>query len=225
MNTLRGAWIIAKKDLRIELRVKEIVVTTCLFSLLLAVLASFAFLGSASEARSVGAGALWVTTAFAGVVSMNRSWMRERENEVFTALWCSPVTRASIYWGKFFGALLFLLCVELMLVPIVALFFHVDLLAYGAQLAAIVVVGVTGFAAAGTLLASLAVRTRMKELALSIALFPLIAPALLCAVVATRELLGGSSAPELFGWLRILLAFDVIFLTLSAVLFAPLHQD
>jgi heme exporter protein B len=112
-----------------------------------------------------------------------------------------------------------------LLVPLVALLYRLDLLEIWPKLMLLVGLGTLGFSAAGTLFAAMGVRTRTKELVLSVVLFPLISPALLAGVVATREALGGASLEELLDWVRVLLAFDLVLLTLGALLFGPLTSE
>jgi heme exporter protein B len=110
-------------------------------------------------------------------------------------------------------------------VPLVALFVHVWLPPVLLPLAALLLLGTVGFVAAGTLFSAMTVRTRARELVLSVVLFPLIAPALLAGVVATREVFGGAGLAETLGWIRILAAFDVVFVAGGVLLFEPLISD
>lgn len=223
--TLRSAWLILQKDLRIELRTKDVTVMTALFAVLTVIVASLSFYLDQSRARVVAPGVLWVTIAFAGMLAMNRSWEREREHDVMRALLTSPASRAGIYLGKVAGNLIFMAAVEVVLVPLVGVFFHLDLGLDWLGFAALLVLGTLGFVAAGTLFGVMSVRTGMGGLMLSVVVFPLITPALLAAVVGTRELFGGAPSSEVLGWLRILAAFDVVFLAAGITLFDPLTSD
>jgi len=137
----------------------------------------------------------------------------------------SPVPRASIYLGKLFGSFAFLAVVELMLVPVVGVFFHVDLWPVLGRVVGILGLGTFGFVAAGSLFSAMTVRTGARDLMLSVVVFPLVAPALLGGVVATREILGGAPPSETLQWVRILLAFDLIFLSAGLLMFDPLTRD
>jgi ABC-type transport system involved in cytochrome c biogenesis permease component len=168
---------------------------------------------------------LWVSIAFAGVLAMGSSWARERDHDVVRGLLLSPLPRAAIFLGKALGIFAFLVWVELLLVPLVAVLYRFEFsLAFGPVLL-LVLLGTLGFAAAGTLFAAMGVRTRTKELVLSVVLFPLISPALLAGVVATREVLGGAGLGEVLQWIRVLLAFDLVMLVLGALLFGPLVSE
>ncbi len=225
MTTLRGARLVAEKDLRIELRTKEIVMTTGLFAFLVVVLASLSFYLDMNTAPKMAPGVLWISVTFSGVLAMGRSWSRERDNDAMRGLLLSPIPRPSIYLGKLAGSLLFLAIVEALLVPVVAVLFHVDLLPVLGRVLGILFLGTLGFVAAGTLFSAMTVRTGARDLMLSVVVFPLVAPALLAGVVATREILGGAALGETLDWARILMAFDLLFLTAGVLLFGPLSRE
>lgn len=225
MSTLRAAARIALKDLRIEARTGEVVVTVGLFAFLVTVLASLSFYIDQSTAVRVAPGVLWITVTFSGVLAMGRSWARERDNDAMRGLLLAPIPRSAIYWGKAVGALVFLLVVEVLLLPLVALLFHLDLAPVLWPLVGVLLLGTIGFVAAGTLFSAMSVRSTTRDLVLSVVLFPLVSPALLAGVVATRELLGGAPLSEILGWFRILGAFDIVFLAGGTVLFDPLTSD
>ena len=75
----------------------------------------------------------------------------------------------------------------------------------------IVFLGSVGFVSTATLFSAVGIRTRARDLMLSVVVFPLVAPALLASAVATRELFAGATTAEILGWVRILGAFDLLF--------------
>jgi heme exporter protein B len=221
----RAAWLVLRKDLRIELRTGEVVVTTALFATLVTVLASLSFFIDDASGRMVAPGVLWVAIAFAGVLAMSRSWSRERDNDVFRGLLLSPAPRAALYLGKLLGTLVFLGIVECFVLLEVVVLFNLDVGGVLGPLLLLLALGTFGFAAAGNLFAAMGVRTSARDMVLAVALFPVIAPALLCGVVGTRELLVGAPLHDVWSWLRILAAFDAIFVTAGVFLFEPLVCD
>lgn len=225
MNALQTAWLVLRKDLRIEARTREVLVSTALFAVLTALTASLAFYLDARTARAVAPGVLWTAIAFSGLLAMGRSFARERDGDAFTMLLLAPVPRAGLYLGKALATSLFLLIVECALVPFVAVVFHLDLSAVVGPLSLLLVLGTLGFVFTGTLFAALSVRSQARDLMLSLLVFPLTTPALLAAVVATRELFGGTPLAELLDWVRLLAAYDVTALTLGLWLFGPLVSD
>ena len=225
MTMLRAIWLVLRKDLQIELRTGEVVVTTALFASLVTVIASLSFWVDEQSAKLVAPGVLWIAVAFSGVLAMSRSWSRERDNDVLRGLLLSPIPRAAIYIGKSLGTVLFLAVVEIVLVIEVAVLFNLDLAPVIGRLGLLLAFGTIGFAATGNLFAAMGTRTSARDMVLAVALFPVISPALLCGVVATRELLGGAPESDLWAWLRILGAFDLAFVTAGMLLFEPLVCD
>jgi heme exporter protein B len=225
VKLLRAAWLVLRKDLQIELRTGEVVVTSALFASLVTVLASLSFYIDEQSAKLVAPGVLWIAVAFSGVLAMSRSWSRERDHDVLRGLLMSPIPRAAIYLGKSLGTVLFLIIVEAVLVLEVAILFNLDLGPIVGRLSALLLLGTLGFAATGNLFAAMGTRTSARDMVLAVALFPVISPALLCGVVATRELLAGAPLSELWSWLRILGSFDLAFITAGMLLFEPLVCD
>lgn len=225
MSLWRAALLVLRKDLQIELRTGEVTVTTGLFATLVTLLASLSFFIDENSARLVAPGVLWVSVAFSGVLAMSRTWTRERDNDVFRGLMLSPAPRAALYVGKLLGTLVFLGAVETVVVLEVGLLFNLDLLQVLGPLSLLLILGTIGFAAAGNLFAAMGVRTSARDLVLAVALFPVIAPALLCGVVGSRELLTGAPLHEIWSWIKILIAFDVTFITAGVMLFEPLLSD
>lgn len=222
---LSGTVAILQKELLIELRTKEIVVTAGLFGFLIVVLTSLAFFLDEETARRICPGVLWVSASFAGVLAMGRAWGREREADAVRGLLLSPIPRSSIFLGKMLGTLLFVLIIDILLWPIVAILFNQPIFEHGLPIMLILVLGTTGYVAMGTLFAAMSVRTRARDLMLSVVLFPLASPGLVAGVVATREILGGTPMDEIYAWFRILAAFDMVAIVSGLLLFEPLMSD
>jgi heme exporter protein B len=225
MSLWRAALLVLRKDLQIELRTGEVTVTTALFATLVTLLASLSFFIDEATARLVAPGVLWVSVAFAGVLAMGRTWSRERDNDVFRGLMLSPAPRSALYVGKLLGTLVFLAVVESVVLLEVGVLFNLDLLPVLGPMVLLLVLGTIGFAAAGNLFAAMGVRTSARDLVLAVALFPVIAPALLCGVIGTRELLAGAPLQDIWTWVKILVAFDLTFVTAGILLFEPLLSD
>ena len=225
MNAVGAAWRICQKDLLIEAKSRDIVLTTGLFALLTIVLGALAFYIDPVSSKNVAPGTLWIAILFSGVLIMSRSWARERQDGAFGSLLGSPAPRASIYWGKLLSSWLFVSMVQLLIVPVLAVLFQLDLTAVVAPLTVTIVLGTFGFVASGTLFSAMVVQSEARDLVLSVVIFPLVAPALLAAAVATRELFGGASVAELAGWWRILLAFGIVVAGAATLVFEYLVHD
>lgn len=216
------ARIIFMKDIAIELRTGEVVSTSAFFGFVCVVMSSISFYEGPRTAAQVGAGAIWLSTAFASVLSLSRTWQRERQDRAFDALIVSPLSHSAIFMGKALGMFAFLLAVEAVVVPAAIVLFNIDVGKHGLGLVAIALGATPGIAAAGALFGVMTVRTRARDLVLAIVLFPLLAPMLLAAVGATRDLLDGQPMAVLAGYFKVMAIFDVAFLAGGLSLFGPL---
>jgi heme exporter protein B len=208
---LEHALLVARKDLAIELATGEIVTTSGFFAVLVAVIASLAFYAGADTTVRVAPGVIWVAVAFASVLALGRTWQREREDGALLGLLASPIPRSAIFAGKAIGVSVFIYIVELIVVPVTALLFAVDLGQVGAGLALFCLVATPGIAAVGTLFGVMTVRTRARDLVLASVLFPLLLPSLLAAVAGTRELFAGAPFRELFDYVELMAVFAIVF--------------
>lgn len=209
----------------IELRSGEVVVTGGFFAVLVTVLSSLAYYMGPQTRNQVAAGVIWLATTFAAVLSLSRTWQREREEGTLDALVVSPLSGSALYFGKALGILIFLYAIEAVVVPLSALLFAIDLPTHWVGLLAISALAVPGVAASGTLFGVMTVRTRARDLVLSICLFPLLSPTLMAATVATRELLNGVPLTELTDYLQIMGLFDLVFILGGAGLFPSLAEQ
>lgn len=216
--------VVLQKDLLIELRTGEVVVTSGFFALLVVVLSSLAFYGGPTTGRIVASGAIWLSISFAAVLGLGKTWQRERDESALEGLLVSPLSRSAIFAGKALGVLLFLSAVELVVIPGAMVLFSLDPAREGPGLLAIALVATPGVAASGTLFGAMTVRTQARDLLLAIVLFPLLSPTLLAAIAATRELLNGVPLAELFDYFKLMLVFDLAFIAGGLGLFGTLIE-
>ena len=220
---LRHTWLVLRKDLAVERRTGEIVTTSGFFAVLVAVLASIAF-SVADGQKTAAPGVLWVSVTFAAVLALGRTWHREREESALLGMLVSPLPRSAIFLGKMLGVMVFLFAIELLVIPVTALLFAIDLIRVGPGLLLIAALATPGIAASGTLFGVMTVRTRARDLVLASVLFPLLSPTLLTAVAATRELIGGAALAELSDYGALLLAFDGVFTVGGLAMFGALVE-
>jgi len=209
------------KDVRYELRSKQMWTGMGLFALLVLVIFNFAFDLRVDNKAAVAPGALWVAFVFASLLGLGRTIAAEREMGSMDRLLLCPVDRKAIYLAKLLGNMLFIGVVEIVALPIFAALFDVPL--FVGNLLPIVFLGTLGIAAVGTLFAAMAAATRARELLLPILVFPLIVPVVIGAVRATGTLLvPAANEPP---WLGLIAAFDVIFLTVSMLTFEYVIEE
>jgi heme exporter protein B len=209
---------IAGKDLRLEARSRERLVTMITFAALVAIVFSFA-LDPTVRARSLLGAMIWVTILFAGTLGLGRSFTLEREQEALTGVLLTPVDRGALYLGKFLANLAILLVVEAVIFPVYALFFQASFAGSLLALAGVVVLASVGFIALCTLFSAITAQTRLGDTLLPILLLPLMIPVVIFAATATQRLLIGRPVDEVVSSLRMLLAFDLIYLSVCTVLF------
>ena len=168
-------------------------------------------------------GILWVAFTFAGVLGFNRSFILEKDKGSLDGLLLCPVSRDVIYLGKLVGTFLFMIVVEALLLPVFAVLYDFSL--FIPELLLIAALATLGFSAVGTLFSAMAVNTRSRETMLPLLLLPMTVPVIIAAVEATGAILDGDSFGELARWWQLLLAFDVIFLVLSSLLFGAVLEE
>jgi heme exporter protein B len=204
-------WLVAKKDLSIELSTGEIVTTAGFFAVLVAIIASLSFFAGKDARRDVAPGVIWISIAFSSVLALSRTWQREREDGAIRGLLVAPLARNAIFMGKALGVAAFVTAVELIVVPVTAVLFQLDLAKTGGPLALLLLSATPGVAASGTLFGAMTIRTRARDLVLSSVMLPLLAPSLLAGVAGTRALLMGATFAELADYFTLLGLFGVIF--------------
>jgi heme exporter protein B len=217
MRFLNKTLAIVWKDVIAELRTREMFSSMFVFALLLIVIFSFSFDLRVDNVGEVAPGVLWVTFAFAGTLQLNRSLAAEVEGARLDGLLLAPMDRSTIYFGKMLGNLLFISAAEAVMLPIFSAVFNLNLIKPAFLLT--IFLGTVGFAAVGTLLSAMAANTRAREVMLPVLLFPIMVPVVLSAVKLTAGILDGLPWNSLGSWLRLLVGFDVIFLTLSYMTF------
>lgn len=224
---LADAWTIARKDLTTELRSKEILLTMGFFGFLCVLIMSFAFFRGDAPLAAVSSGILWVAIAFSGTLGLGRAFDREREGDTIRALLLTPVPRSAIYLGKVLGISVFMLAVELIVVPAVVFFFSLPLDSDRLLgIAALAVLGTIGYAVVGTLLAASLLRAHAKDVLLAVIVYPIVIPVLIAGVKGTSALLEPSISFEEFAlWARVLGVFDLVFFIASMWLFELVILD
>lgn len=214
-----GFAAILRKDLTLELRTGQSVIALAVLSLLILVVLVLAVSPLPPRAHEVAAGALWVALLFAGLLGATRSLAAEYENGAIAALLMSPVEPATIYAAKLAAAALFMILAEIATLVLMVLFFNLEVGAPLLRLCPIVVLGVVGFAAVSTLLAAVSNRTRAANFLLPVLVVPLFVPAIIGGVRASTEVLSGATLGDVSAWLKVLCAFDVLFVVAGYLLF------
>jgi len=214
---LRAMSAVVWKDLASEWRSREMISSMLVFALLVIFIFNFALELNAQLRASLTSGILWVTLAFAGTLGLNRSMAVEKDRGCLDGLLLAPVDRTAIYFGKTTGNLVFMLLMAAIILPIYSILYNVNLFNLG--LVAVILLGAWGYVAVGTLLASMAVQARTRDVLLPLLLFPVAIPLLIAAVKASGGFLDSSPMTDIMPWLNILVAYDVIFTAVAFMVF------
>ena len=214
---LKAIGAIVWKDLAAEIRSRELLSAMLVFALLVILIFNFAIELQPALRTTITPGVLWVTFAFSGTLGLNRSMAIEKDRGCLDGLLLAPVDRSAIYFGKALSNLAFMLIVAVIVLPIYSLLYNINIFIPGLLL--VVLLGSIGYVAVGTLLSSMAVQTRTRDVLLPVLLFPVIVPVLLAAVKASSGFLQNLPMNEIWPWLNILIAYDVIFIAVAFIVF------
>lgn len=213
----RALFAVIWKDLSAEFRSRELLSAMLVFALIVILIFNFALELDAAARTSVTAGVIWVTFAFAGTLGLNRSMSMEKDRGCLDGLLLAPVDRSAIYFGKAIANLVFMFIVEAIVLPLYTVLYNINLFHPGLLL--IILLGSIGYVAVGTLLSTMSVQTRTRDILLPILLFPLVIPVLIAAVKASEGVLGGIPLAEIQVWLNLLIVYDIIFISAAFMVF------
>lgn len=220
---LKAVAAIFWKDLSAELRSRELLSAMLIFSLLVLFIFNFALELSPDLRASLTSGILWVTIVFAGTLGLNRSMSLEKDRGCLDGLLLAPVDRTAIFFGKVLSNLVFMLLVAAIMLPVFAIFYNVNLFRPGIML--VILLGSIGYVVVGTLLSSMAVQARTRDILLPILLFPLIMPVLIAAVRASTGMIQALPAADITPWINLLLVYDVIFTAAAWMVFDTVIEE
>lgn len=218
-NYLKKILAIIWKDILIELRMKEMLNTMLIFSILVVLISSFAFgQYDQSPLTDIAPGIIWIAFVFAGMLGLGRSFISEKDRGCLQGMMLAPTDWSAIYIGKTIGNFFFMLIMEIItLIFFIILFNYGKILQTPLKFGLIVLIATFGFVSVGTLLSAISVNSKTREMLLPVLLFPIIVPVVIGAVETTQILLANQTG--YWNWVRILVAYDIIFFVTSALSF------
>lgn len=248
MSFLREAGAVLAKDLVVETRTRETLLSMLVFAVLVGLIFTFAVFVDRTTVRKIAPGIFWVAITFAGTLGLSRSFAREREAGGLRGLLMTPASRGAVFAGKMLSNVIFMTAVELVLLPLFAILFDLPLLEVALPLAGVVVLGTIGFATVGTLFAAMLENARLREVLLPVIFYPIVVPVVIGGVKATSGLLVSAELAEavrvaadqglavlqsshaqadreVWAWMQILIAYDVMFMAASTWIFEHLVTE
>jgi heme exporter protein B len=223
IRVLQPVGIIFWKDILLELRSKDIIVSAAVFGFLVVIVFNFALDVTPQRVTQLAPGILWVAFAFAGTLAMNRSFVREKEQGGLEGLLLTPVSRDSIFLGKALVNFCFMLIVEAALLPVFAVLLGFS--AFSLTLLMTILLATLGFATVGTLFSAIAVQTRSREIMLPVLFFPIVLPVIIAAVEASSQAIGGAANGGISKWLPLIGVFDALFLVICPWVFSYVVEE
>lgn len=225
MDYFRKTWAIVWKDIRAEIRTKEIFSSMFIFSLLVLVIFNFSIDLLEVNPLDIAQGVLWIAFTFSGILGLNRSFLFEKENDCLQGLMLTPIDRSAIYLGKMLGNLVFMLIMEAIAVPIFVVLFNIGIYDKIISLAIVIFLGTLGFVTVGTLFSAMSVNIKAREVMLPILLFPIVVPLIIASVKSTGAILTGKPFDDIISWLKLIAVFDVVFLVVSFLSFEYIIEE
>ena len=234
MSDVRRAMALIRKDMITERRSKAAFNAMAFFAAMVLFIFSFA-LGPDAPSMSAGAGQtllqylwpglLWVAIFFTGMLALGRSFQIEMESGGMEALRLYPGDKKAVYAGKLIANLIVLAAMELILIPVSAILYNIDLWTKLPALLGVTLMGSLGFAAVGTFYAALTANLRARDVMLPVLVFPILVPIVVAAVKATTLVIRGDPMGEMWTWLRIMGLIDIVLLTVCTLTFEFALED
>ncbi len=225
MEYLRQLTALISKDLALELRTRERIAAMGAFVVLVAVLFNYAIDRTAVSMQEIAAGLIWMTVVFGGMLGLGRTFQMEEEDGAFQGILLAPIPRDAIYLGKVMTNFILLVVVVALVFIVFGIFFGLRFGGEPLVLTLVMLLGVLGFVAIGTLFSAISHRTTMGETLLPILVFPLLVPVVIFGVTATARLFAGRPVAEVSGNVRILAAYAIVSLVAGAGLFRHVVEE
>lgn len=225
MEYLRQMSALIWKDVVVEVRTRERVAAMGGFTVLVGILFNYAIDPTVVEPQAIASGLIWMTIVFGGMLGLGRTFHLEEEEGAFQGILLSPIPRDALYLGKVVANFLLLTAVTALVFAVFALFFGISFGGHPLALVGVVLLGIAGFVAIGTLFSAISARTSMGDTLLPILVFPLLIPVIIYGVTATSRLFQGLPVSEVDGNIRMLGAFAVVALAAGAGLFRYVVEE
>jgi heme exporter protein B len=219
MELLTQTYLVLWKDLLLELRRRDSLLTMFFFGTLLLFVFHFSFDLAPDKVAEMAPALLWLAFLFTGTLGLAQLFQAERENHCLDALLLSPLDRGALFLAKTSFNLILMLLVELIVMPLFWILFNLSAWNLLPQLFLVTLLGTIGFCVLGTIMSALTLRARARELLLPLVLFPLMIPVILATIRCMESVLKNGEFGDAASWLKLLLGFDVIFMTVGVLIF------
>jgi heme exporter protein B len=224
-GTVAAALLIAGKDLTIELRTRTALLSALALSLLSIIIFNFAWDPTAVAAIDLAPGLLWTIFTFSGLLGLHRSFGAEQVERAMDVLVSAPIPRQAVYLGKALANLALVLLVQAVSIPAVLVVYNLPFASSLPVLFGVAVLAAIGLVAVGTLFSAMTVNTRTAELLLPLLALPFFVPIVTTAAQGTARLMAGRPASEAIGWIKLLVAYDLVFVVACAAAYTVIADE
>jgi heme exporter protein B len=219
MDFLNQTFLLLRKDLLLEMRRRESLLTMFFFGTLLLLVFHFSFDLAPDRMAEMAPALLWLAFLFTGTLGLAQLFEAERGNHCLEALLLSPMDRGALFLAKTCFNLILMVLVEIVVIPLFWILFNLRSWDVIPNLFLVTLLGTVGFCVLGTLLSAVTLKARARELLLPLVLFPLMIPVILGTIRCMEAILRAGELGDALPWLRLLVGFDVIFLTVGVLIF------
>jgi heme exporter protein B len=219
MKLLRQTRLLLWKDLLLELRRRESLMTMFFFGTLLLFVFHFSFDLVPEKAAEMTPALLWLAFLFTGTLGLTQLFEAERSNDCLEALLLSPLDRGALFLAKTSFNVILMVLVEIFIIPLFWILFNLKSWEVIPLLFVVALLGTIGFCVLGTLLTGVTLKARARELLLPLVLFPLMIPVILATIRCMEAVLHDGRLGDAAQWLRLLIGFDVMFVTVGILIF------
>jgi len=219
MDFLNQTFLLLRKDLLLEMRRRESLLTMFFFGTLLLFVFHFSFDLAPERVAEMAPALLWLAFLFTGTLGLAQLFEAERGNHCLEALLLSPMDRGALFLAKTAFNFILMILVEIVVIPLFWILFNLRSWDVIPNLFLVTLLGTVGFCVLGTLLSAVTLKSRARELLLPLVLFPLMIPVILGTIRCMETILRAGELGDALPWLRLLVGFDVIFLTVGVLIF------
>lgn len=219
MELIKQTLLLLWKDLLLELRRRDSLLTMFFFGTLLLFVFHFSFDLPPDRVAEMAPALLWLAFLFTGTLGLTQLFQVERENHCLEALLLSPLDRGALFLAKSCFTLLLMFLVEAVVMPLFWILFNLQGWNLLPQLFLVTLLGTVGFCVLGTIMSAITLRARARELLLPLVLFPLMIPVILATIRCMENIMSAGELGAAWSWLQLLLGFDVIFVTVGILMF------
>jgi heme exporter protein B len=219
MDFLNQTFLLLRKDLLLEMRRRESLLTMFFFGTLLLFVFHFSFDLAPDRVAEMAPALLWLAFLFTGTLGLAQLFEAERGNHCLEALLLSPMDRGALFLAKTAFNFILMVLVEIVVIPLFWILFNLRSWNVIPKLFLVTLLGTVGFCVLGTLLSAVTLKARARELLLPLVLFPLMIPVILGTIRCMETILRAGELSDALPWLRLLVGFDVIFLTVGVLIF------